>query len=928
MRYMKFSVGCLLMTCCLCGHFSGIAAADGLDTLYQRTFAIDVKDYASANGIQVAAGEYYGDTNPGSILSSANGVDWKQIRLFDEVSYSTSAITFFNGHFIVPGTDAVYTSTDGSSWTKVPVTAAAGFVLNDIALGNNLLIGVGSDSRYWEGQIFKSTDGVTWLPVASGFSSVLNAVAYSTASGTFAAVGNNGVIYTYQSGYVIKRGDFGYDVSDIAYGNGTFVAVGASGAVITSTNTASGKNNNEGTSWTVHPSVTTEYLSCVAYGNGTFVAGGIDVVLTSPDGITWTQRTFGTPASTAKIRFDGSKFIAVGFDGVMLTSPDGIAWTTIIPATPGPVGKLVTNGSIIIATGSSKGTVLTSPDGARWTARYLPDQVNLTNLAYGNGLFVGIGHDDLGNDAVVVTSPDGITWTRGDLGTSQYVWEVAYGNDAFVIVTTSNTIFTTTGTIFTSTDGATWIPHHVDGSTIGVTFKDGRFIVPAAGKILSSADGFSWDEYVGPDGVRPVGPILPGNTTSANFGTAGSLLTSSGYKNWRLRTSPFEYLFQPTPLGFGDNTFLAAGLHGDFLTSPDGRSWASRTLSPRFAPHSALFVNNSFILTGEPYYATWTTGNKGGMIFQSAMMDAVAPPAAMPEIDVLPKNINYDYVKRGESVTRTITIVNTWTGSLSASVALTGTNTVDYPITGGTCGQQNTLAPDESCTIEVTFRPTTAFTRSAQIVVTSNDPVTPVVTVPLTGVGLQPIITPPSPLPVVLPTVVYPSPSAGSAWIYNRGNDNLHITSVTITGSPELAMGYDCSGAIEADDFCAVQLACYPHSSGVKTATVTVTSDDPDHPVLVIPVVVNILHDLNQIRLSGSTPTYFTSLQAACDQAAVGATIEVEAIEFWESITVSKPITLKGGFDDSSYASSSGFTSVHGLIITGGLLTAENLVIL
>ena len=235
-------------------------------------------------------------------------------------------------------------------------------------LGNNLLIGVGPTPDFW-GECSESTDGETWLPGVTNFPYRLNAVAYSPATARVAAVQGNRVIYTYQSGYVTKRVDFGYDVSDIAYGNGTFVAVGASGAVITSTNTASGKNNNEGTAWTVHPSVTTEYLSCVAYGNGRGVAGGIDVVLTSPDGITGPSAPSAPPPPRQRSRLDEKLVIAVGFDGVMLPRPTVLPGRRFILPTPGPVGKLVTNGSIIIATGSSKGTVLASPDGARWSPR-------------------------------------------------------------------------------------------------------------------------------------------------------------------------------------------------------------------------------------------------------------------------------------------------------------------------------------------------------------------------------------------------------------------------------------------------------------------------------------------------------------------------------------------------------------------------------
>ncbi|MBI1821274.1 MAG: hypothetical protein HY036_00400 [Nitrospirae bacterium] len=59
------------------------------------------------------------------------------------------------------------------------------------------------------------------------------------------------------------------------------------------------------------------------------MGGGI--ILTSPDGITWTARTSGTTNSLTGVVWSGSQFVAVGgnYQGVVvLTSPDGITWMT------------------------------------------------------------------------------------------------------------------------------------------------------------------------------------------------------------------------------------------------------------------------------------------------------------------------------------------------------------------------------------------------------------------------------------------------------------------------------------------------------------------------------------------------------------------------------------------------------------------------
>jgi hypothetical protein len=816
----------------------GLAApASAFETLYQRTFSVDLRDYASGNGAQVAVGYRYGDTVRGNLLTSVNGTDWCQTDLPDDASFGSNAVTFFNGRFIVAAPAAVYTSDTGSDWSKA--AQADSFQLNDMAAGGPLLLGVGSGVSYWSGRIMSSRDGVTWLTVTEGLTYGLNAVAYGTASGTFAAVGNYGDIYTYRSGSVAKRAEIGYDLSDVAYGNGTFVAVGSHGAVVSSTNTAKNRNsNNEGTTWILRASGTTNTLISVAYGNGTFVAGGVDVVLTSPDGTTWTKRSFGTPAATGKIRFDGAKFIAVGDDGVILTSVNGITWSTVIPATPGRIARIASSDTMIAATGSSKGTVLTSPDGAHWTARYLPDgAVSLTGMAYGSGLFVGIGNGNFGDPAMVMTSPDGINWTRRELGTYSYVNDIAFGNNAFVVVTDSNAIFT-------SFDGVYWIPGNLDTRGLNsIIFKNGMFIaVGSSGALFVSPNGVSWEKWI-PAPWLTLAQIEGGTQTSAMLSDQGLLFTSSGYRNWRQRTSPFGSLFQPRFLGFGNNTFLSGDEHGEFLVSPDGRNWSGQPLTPLFIPRSALFFNDTFIITGEPYYEIRTSTNKGGVIFQSAKVEPMGPPAPEPEIQVLPAALDYGSVKRGQSVVKTITITNTWTGDLSIAAELKGTHRADYPITGGSCGQQATLMPDESCTIEATFGPTTAFTRTAEITVTSNDLQTPVVTIPLTGIGLQPLITPPSPLPVNLGNVAYPQFAAANVLVKNQGNDTLQVASATLAGSSEFRVNFDgCTGdEVQGGSWCAVQVLFIPQSAGSKSAVLTVVSNDPDHPVLEIPIIVTVL---------------------------------------------------------------------------------------
>jgi hypothetical protein len=68
--------------------------------------------------------------------------------------------------------------------------------------------------------------------------------------------------------------NLGNDLRGVAYGNGTFVAVGKGGTILTSP---------DGVNWTAQTSGMRSWLSSVTYGNGLFVAVGlVDTILTSP----------------------------------------------------------------------------------------------------------------------------------------------------------------------------------------------------------------------------------------------------------------------------------------------------------------------------------------------------------------------------------------------------------------------------------------------------------------------------------------------------------------------------------------------------------------------------------------------------------------------------------------------------------------------
>ena len=104
----------------------------------------------------------------------------------------------------------------------------------------------------------------------------------------------------------------------VSFGGGVFVSGGARGAVGSST---------DGISWTTRLTGSSQSIFNIAYGNGTFLALAGSDVLASPDGTNWTLRTLGTTYTVSGITFGKGLFLVVGDNGNSLTSSDGINWT-------------------------------------------------------------------------------------------------------------------------------------------------------------------------------------------------------------------------------------------------------------------------------------------------------------------------------------------------------------------------------------------------------------------------------------------------------------------------------------------------------------------------------------------------------------------------------------------------------------------------
>ncbi len=186
------------------------------------------------------------------------------------------------------------------------------------------------------------------------------------------------------------------------------------------------------------------------------------------------------------------------------------------------------------------------------------------------------------------------------------------------------------------------------------------------------------------------------------------------------------------------------------------------------------------------------------------------------------------------SVAQTVTVSNTGNIALTLnSVVIGGGNAGDFAISANTCGAS--LAAAGSCTISVTFTPTAMNARASTLSINTNDPVNPALNVALSGTGITVIAgrTPTSLTYASQP--MYTASAAQTVTVSNTGNITLTLNSITIGGvnSGDFSMSNNtCGATLAAAGSCTFGIMFIPQSTGTRTASVAINSNDPVNPTL------------------------------------------------------------------------------------------------
>jgi len=289
-----------------------------------------------------------------------------------------------------------------------------------IAYGNGRYVAVGQYSASDFGFIQTSEDGIHW-----------------TTRGDGPDLPPSG------SGFI-------FDLYDVTFGNGLFVAVGydfyGGANLYSSTN---------GINWATHTNATVSNFYHVTYGNA-FVAVGDGFppnpstlnatnrnIYTSVNGTNWFGRVSGAPVNNVSpiydVAYGAGRYVAVDAVGNTYTSTSLTSWTQ---THVGGLGRVsFCNNTFIIPAGP--GSNLVSSDGLAWSVLTNATGSTFGKVIYGKGLYLAL------SDSSIFTSTNATNWIQRNVG-SAAMFNVAFGPTNAVAVGFTGIYGSYVGYTFTS----------------------------------------------------------------------------------------------------------------------------------------------------------------------------------------------------------------------------------------------------------------------------------------------------------------------------------------------------------------------------------------------------------------------------------------------------------------------------------------------
>ncbi|HEX7260900.1 MAG TPA: PKD domain-containing protein, partial [Luteolibacter sp.] len=359
------------------------------------------------------------------------------------------------------------------------------------------------------------------------------------------------------------------EIRDVAAGNGVFVAVGDAGTILHS--------SDGGATWTSQTAPGAASLSGIAYGGGVFIAVGDTAVYTSPDGISWTDRSAGTGIASwhsfKDVAFTHGSFIAGGwYSGLRISTDGGITWqtTTIVGGADYDVKSIAVGGGAIVATAERKTAttgpvLLVSQNGLIWEQSKVASFPSTSTVAFGDGVYMTV---------------------YGSAGASSQ-------SGAFYPLNTAPAASITAPSTGNARQSISFSANTSDPNGNPLTliwdFKDGTALREGTSVTHTFPVGGSYS-------VDLIATDTLGGVTTASH----SITITDPLNTWTQRTSGTTAVLRD--IAFGGGKLVVVGESGGtYRTSTDGVAWTGGAMGGNVYLNGIIYSGSQFVAVGVDY---------------------------------------------------------------------------------------------------------------------------------------------------------------------------------------------------------------------------------------------------------------------------------------------------------------------------------------
>lgn len=192
-------------------------------------------------------------------------------------------------------------------------------------------------------------------------------------------------------------------------------------------------------------------------------------------------------------------------------------------------------------------------------------------------------------------------------------------------------------------------------------------------------------------------------------------------------------------------------------------------------------------------------------------------------ISVDPTSKDFGEVTVNQTLRQTFAVTNNGNINLTIS-SIFLTDTTNYAIASNNCQPSGGIPPNATCTVEVSFKPTSTGTKNTTLRFYSNASNGSPYNISLTGVGINPVISI-SPASKNFGDVSVGTESSQSFTVRNTGVGTLTIYSMTLSDPINYSIDQSGCSTIPANGTCLFTVTFRPSFTGQQNSTLTVTSN-------------------------------------------------------------------------------------------------------